>query len=88
MNEQKMFKGPEDFLASYDKGIKLIQESRCQQAPLEDDCENLKHLFALFIGATIKMDPQAFQDPDLTVKLIGVREALLAAYNLGRKHAN
>lgn len=79
----KLFSSNEDFFASMDEGMKLV--SMPQAPPHKDDLGDLKSLLAVFITATIQMDPQAMADPELNTKLAGVRMALLAAYNLGRQ---
>lgn len=82
--EDCLFKSNEDFFAALDEGIKLTTSALVTEAPSEKDRETLKQLMAVFLAATIQMDPKAFRDPELDKRLLAVRMAMLAAYNLGR----
>ncbi len=88
---KRLYKDNADFFASCDKGIKLVTGSLIDNPPAEEDFEDLKSLLSIFITGTINMDPKAFtkiDNPDVDKTLITIRMALLAAYNLGRKHEN
>lgn len=82
---EKLFNGKDDLMASVDAGIKLIMSDLAEGEPAEQDKESLKALLAIFITATIEMDPKAFLAPDLNKRLQSVRAALMTAYNLGRR---
>lgn len=75
----QLFKSVDDFRESVDKGAEL-----CLRQPLESpqnsNSDDMKSLLAVFITATVKMDPESFNSEKLTL----VRQVLLAAYNLGR----
>lgn len=79
-----LYADKEDFLASLDKGIALVKTVTPPPPHRHDD---LKALLSLFITATIEMDPKAFADPELPLKIAGVRLALCKAYDMGRKDA-
>lgn len=78
----KLYATKEDFMVAVDRGLALIMADL--PAPAEEHRADLKALLAVFITATIKMDPDSINGPDLDEKLSSVRMALLAAYNLGK----
>lgn len=82
MSIGKLFSSEEEFFKSVDDGTKLVQTDMA--APDEKDRETLKSLLAVFIVATIKMDPEGFKDPDLPNKLGAIKAALIASYHLGK----
>lgn len=86
MTETKMFKSVDDFKSCVDKGIEIISEQ--QDVPGQSDQEAMKSLLAIFITATINMDPNSFKEGFSDEKLISVRQTLLAAYNLGKRSAS
>jgi hypothetical protein len=81
-----MFKSVADFRSSVDKGVEIISNE--QHLPDPNDLESMKSLLAIFITATINMDPESIKEGFADEKLISVRQTLLAAYNLGKKRAS
>lgn len=80
--KERLYKDKQDFLDSLDKGRDLIDNMKLD-CPAVSDEENLKNILAVLITATI--EPEQFSDPQLGLKIAGVRIALGAAYNLGRE---
>jgi len=83
----RMWPSREAFLASIDDGIKVVTGELTNEPPCKADEPTLKSLLAVFVAATIDMDPASVTDSSVGEKLTSVRLALLAAYNLGRQHA-
>lgn len=81
----KLYPSQENFMAAVDRGIELVTTE--MPAPDMEHQADLKALLAIFITATIEMDPNAVNAPDLEPKLTSVRMALLAAYHLGKQDA-
>lgn len=88
----RLYPSVEDFFASLDEGIKAVQGPLVDHPPADADKPALKSLLSVFIAATIQMDPASVaaaigekKDPEMNQKLLTVRMALLAAYNLGRQ---
>lgn len=83
MSINQMWKSPDDFKDSLDKGIKLIQGEELAAQPADRDLETLKSLLAAYVTGVF--DPEKILDPELSQKLLVIRMTMLAAYNLGRK---
>lgn len=85
----RLYKDKEDFMAAVDRGVAMVTAEL--PAPHESHQQDLKALLAVFITATISMDPDSMNSsmnsPEFDVKLSSVRMALLAAYNLGKQNA-
>ena len=79
----QLFANSADFMASVDKGMKFMLADESIVVPSPEDLDKLKSLFAIFITATMQMDPNAHLADDFETKTATVRMALLA-YNLGK----
>src|SRR6516162_3774600 len=88
MSFKKLFASTEDFSLSIAKAIEIIKGPLCTEVPLPEDLDSMKALLALFMTATLQLDPNAFNDPQLDQKVSIVRLGLLAAYNLGRERGH
>jgi hypothetical protein len=85
MMTKKLWPTTDDFMASLDKGINLIQEEMSE--PDEKDREALKAILAVFLASAMALDQDLGKDPKLDERLGSVRLAALAAYNLGKGKA-
>jgi len=85
MAEPKLFANTEDFKACIDRGMEIMLEPINAVPPDFDDLEKMRGLLAIFITATLDIDPKAHLQDDFAVKITSVRMALLAAYSLGKQ---
>lgn len=85
MAQPRLFASADDFKACIDRGMSIMLEPGNDTPPAVDDLEKMRGLLAIFITATMDMDPKAHLQEDFPVKITSVRMALLAAYNLGKQ---
>jgi hypothetical protein len=85
MAQPKLFANAEDFKTCIDRGMAIMMEDINSVPPDAEDLEKMRSLLAIFITATMDMDPKAHLQDDFAVKITSVRQALLAAYNLGKQ---
>ena len=85
MAEPKLFANTDDFNACINRGMEIMNEPINGVPPEFDDLEKMRSLLAIFITATMSMDPEAHKGDDFALKITTVRLALLAAYNLGKQ---
>jgi hypothetical protein len=83
--DERLFKTDDDFHASLDEGMKIIMGPLTKISPLEIDLPDMKKLMAVYLTATVPLDPKVIEDPDFQHRIDAVRMVLLAAYNMGRR---
>lgn len=84
----KLFANNEDFKDCIDRGMKIMMADENMPPPNPADLEAMRALVAIFVTATMQMDPNAHKDAEeFALKISTVRMALLAAYNIGKRSA-
>lgn len=77
----RMFPTAEDFMQCIDDGTMMLREPGLDAAPDKFDAVRLKDCLALILSLTISIGAEG-DDPGQIAKAI--KQAVLAAYNLGR----
>ena len=80
-----LYKSLDDFNGCVESGLATLQDESFQTPPDKSDEEAMRTMLAIFITATISLDPKAAEDPDFKLKIASIRGTLLAAYNLGKR---
>jgi hypothetical protein len=79
-----MWADKDDFFASMEAGIKVLEESGVGPGPHADDVGGLKNLLAASVVATAKHDDTFGHSPEWVLQVDSLKMAILAAYNMGR----